>query len=47
MIDQEFELMTNKVIKHALDWLKEDLRNIVDKEGKGVRITQVISLLYN
>lgn len=47
MTDQEFELMTNKVIKHAPDWLKEDLRNIVNKEGNEVRITQVISLLYN
>lgn len=47
MTDQEFEIMTSKIIKHAPDWLKEDLRNIVEKEGKSVRITHVISLLYN
>lgn len=46
MTDQEFEIMTNKVIKHAPEWLKEDLKNIVAKEGDKVRITQVISLLY-
>lgn len=47
MTDQEFELMTSKIIKHAPDWLKEDLRNIVDKEGDKVRISHVVSLLYN
>lgn len=47
MTSQEFEIMTNKVINHAPDWIKEDLRNIVDKEGNSVRISQVISLLYN
>lgn len=47
MTSQEFEIMTNKVIKHAPDWLKEDLKNIVRKEGDKVRISHVISLLYN
>lgn len=47
MTDLEFEIMTDKIIKHAPNWLKEDLRTIVDKEGDNVRITKVISLLHN
>jgi hypothetical protein len=47
MNNQEFELMANKAIKAAPDWLKDDLNNIVRKEGNDVRITKVISILYN
>ncbi|RDW21310.1 hypothetical protein CWR48_02540 [Oceanobacillus arenosus] len=47
MNNQEFATMTKKVIKYAPDWLKKDLRNIVNKEGDKVRVSHAISLLYN
>lgn len=47
MSNEEFDLMTKKVIKLAPDWLKKDLNNIVNKEGDKVRISHAISVLYN
>ncbi|QGS69370.1 hypothetical protein CV093_16970 [Oceanobacillus sp. 143] len=47
MTNEEFVIMTKKVMKYAPDWLKKDIKNIVSKEGNKVRVSHVISLLYN
>jgi hypothetical protein len=45
MTDQEFEIMVNKVINAAPDWLKKDIEYIINKEGIDIRISTVISKL--
>ena len=47
MNNQEFEVMVEKAINASPDWLKTDLNNIVKKEGLNVRLSHVVSLLYN
>ncbi|RDW15397.1 hypothetical protein [Oceanobacillus chungangensis] len=47
MNNEEYVIMTRKVIKHAPEWLKTDIINIVNKEGDKVRVSHAISLLYN
>ncbi len=46
MNTKEFELMVQKAINVAPDWLKEDVKYIVGKE-KDIRISSVISKLNN
>ncbi len=48
MINQENEVIVNKAIENAPDWLIEDLNNIANKEKlKMRRISYVISELYS
>lgn len=43
---KEFELMVQKAIHVAPDWLKEDIHYIVSKDND-IRISEVISKLFN
>lgn len=43
----DYELMCQKAVENAPDWLKEDIAGIIEKEGKHVRSTYVIVQLYN
>ena len=47
MSTEEFIRMSKKVMKLAPAWLKNDLNNIVEKEGENVRVSRAISLLYS
>lgn len=47
MGNQEFELLVKKAVENAPEWLKEDLNSIVKKADHTLRISFVISELYN
>lgn len=47
MKTQEFEILVNKAIDNAPDWLKEDLDVIVKKANGNYRISYFISELHS
>ncbi|MBS4208379.1 hypothetical protein [Bacillus sp. FJAT-50079] len=46
MTHQEYEVLIDKAIKNAPDWLKTDLEQIAAKEKVDLRISYVISELH-
>ena len=45
--DKKYEGLVEKAIEHAPDWLKEDIESIIQKADGNIRISYVISKLYN
>lgn len=43
----EFDILVDKAIEIAPDWLKDDLENIINKTDSPVRLSFVISELYS
>jgi hypothetical protein len=43
----EFQLLVDKAIKNAPDWIKDDINRIVQKEKGLIRISHVIAELHS
>jgi hypothetical protein len=47
MTNVDYELIAQKAIQNAPDWLKDDIQEIIKKEGNHVRNSFVIVQLHN
>jgi uncharacterized phage-like protein YoqJ len=45
--EKEYEILVKKAIEHSPIWLKEDIESIIKKTDGNIRISYVISELYN
>lgn len=47
MLQEEYELLLKRTVELAPDWLKSDIQDILNKEGKHAGVSYVISQLHD
>lgn len=47
MTNEDFEILVEKAIKNAPEWLTQDLESIIKKKNSSMRIGYIISELYS
>jgi hypothetical protein len=47
MLQEEYELLLKRTVEVAPDWLKSDIQDILNKEGRHAGVSYVISQLHD